>query len=70
MKKTTIELTDEHYFFLKEKAIQIQKQNQRASVVSVIRALIDKDMKESNTKHTKIKASEADKIVSPQENLR
>jgi len=44
-KKTTIELLDEHYFFLKEKALALQKQNKNASIVSIIRDLIDKDMK-------------------------
>jgi hypothetical protein len=46
MKKTTIELTDEQYFFLKEKVLELQKQNQNASVVSIIRALIEKDRAE------------------------
>jgi hypothetical protein len=46
MKKTTIELTDEQYFFLKEKALELQKQNQNASIVSIIRALIEKDRQE------------------------
>jgi hypothetical protein len=46
MKKTTIELTDEQYFFLKEKALELQKQNQNASTVSIIRALIEKDRQE------------------------
>jgi len=43
MKKTTIELTEEQYFFLKEKALELQKQNQNASIVSIIRDLIEKD---------------------------
>jgi len=43
MKKTTIELTDEQYFFLKEKALDLQKHNQNASIVSIIRALVEKD---------------------------
>lgn len=43
MKKTTIELTDEQYFFLKEKALELQKKNQHSSVVSIIRDLIEKD---------------------------
>ena len=46
MKKTTIELTDEQYFFLKERALELQKQNQNASIVSLIRALIDRDREE------------------------
>ena len=48
MRKTTIELTQEQYFFLKEKSLQLQKQNRRGSIVSIIRDLIDKDRKEWN----------------------
>jgi len=44
MKKTTIELTEDQYFFLKEKALSLQKQNKNASVVSIIRDLVEKDM--------------------------
>ena len=43
MRKTTIQLTDEQYFFLKEKALDLQKNNQNASIVSIIRSLIEKD---------------------------
>ncbi len=43
MKKTTIELTNEQYISLKEKALELQKQNQNASIVSIIRDLIEKD---------------------------
>jgi len=46
MRKTTIELTEEQYFFLKEKALELQKQNQNASIVSIIRELIEKDRQE------------------------
>lgn len=42
-KKTTIELSDEHYFFLKEKVLALQKQKKNASIVSIIRNLIEKD---------------------------
>jgi len=48
MRKTTIELTKEQYFFLKEKALELQKQNQNASIVSIIRDLIEKDRQEWN----------------------
>jgi len=48
MRKTTIELTEEHYFFLKEKALELQKQNQKASIVSIIRDLIEKDRQKWN----------------------
>jgi len=46
MRKTTIELPEEQYFFLKEKALELQKQNQNASVVSIIRDLVEKDRQE------------------------
>ena len=53
MKKTTIEISEEQYFFLKEKALELQKQNNRnASIISIIRDLIEKDMQEW---HKKIK---------------
>lgn len=48
IKKTTIELTQEQYFFLKEKALKLQKQNKSASIVSIIRDLIEKDKREWN----------------------
>ena len=43
IKKTTIEITHDQYFFLKEKALALQKQNKNASIVSIIRDLIEKD---------------------------
>ena len=46
MKKTTIEISEEQYFFLKEKALELQKQNKNASIISIIRELIERDMKE------------------------
>ena len=46
MKKTTIEISEEQYFFLKEKALELQKQNKNASIISIIRELIEKDLKE------------------------
>ena len=48
MKKTTIELTEEQYFFLKEKALERQRQKQDGSIVSIIRDLIDKARQEWN----------------------
>jgi hypothetical protein len=45
MRKTTVQLTDEQYFYLKEKALALQKKNQGTSMVSLIRELIDEDMK-------------------------
>ena len=46
MKKTTIELTEDQYFFLKEKALELQKQRKHYSIVSIVRDLIDKDRKD------------------------
>ena len=43
IKKTTIEITQDQYFFLKEKALELQKQNKNSSIVSIIRDLIEKD---------------------------
>jgi len=44
IKKTTIEITQDQYFFLKEKALELQKQNKDASIVSIIRGMIDREM--------------------------
>jgi hypothetical protein len=41
MIKTTIELTEAQYFALKEKVLELQKQN--ASIVSITRDLIERD---------------------------
>lgn len=46
MKKTTIELTEDQYFFLKEKALELQKQKKHYSIVSIIRDLVEKDREE------------------------
>ena len=48
MKKTTIELSEEQYFFLKEKSIALQKQRKNYSIVSIIRDLIEEDRKKWN----------------------
>lgn len=56
MKKTTIEISEDQYFFLKEKALDRQKQNKNASIVSIIRDLVEEDMrvwKKSKTKESK-----------------
>ncbi|MFA5199310.1 MAG: hypothetical protein WC442_00140 [Candidatus Omnitrophota bacterium] len=45
MKKTTIEITEGQYFYLKEKSLQLQKQKKRYSIVSIIRNLIENDRK-------------------------
>jgi len=58
MRKTTIELTEEQHFFLKEKGLELQKQNQNASIVSIIRDLIEKDRQEWNHRN----ASKAKKL--------
>jgi len=48
MKKTTIELTEEQYFFLREKSLSLQKQKKNYSIVSIIRDLIEQDRKKWN----------------------
>ena len=53
IKKTTIEITQDQYFFLKEKALQLQKQNKNASIVSIIRGLIDQAMRKDKNKTEK-----------------
>ncbi|MFH1777841.1 MAG: hypothetical protein ABH952_09840 [Candidatus Omnitrophota bacterium] len=50
IKKTTIEITPDQYFFLKEKAMALQKQNKNASIVSIIRDLIDHAMRKDKNK--------------------
>ncbi len=47
MKKTTIELTEKQYFYLKEKVLNLQKQRKPASIVSIIRDLIEEDRKKN-----------------------
>ncbi len=59
MRKTTIELTEEQYFFLKEKALELQKQNQNASIVSIIRDLIEKDREKSLKEKKGVKGAKA-----------
>jgi hypothetical protein len=46
IRNKAIEPTDEKYFFLKEKVLELQKQNQNAFIVSIIRGLIEKDQLE------------------------
>jgi len=53
MRKTTIQLSDEQYFYLKEKVLTLQKKNQAMSMVSLIRQLIDQDMKRSKEQISK-----------------
>ena len=45
MIKTTIELTEDQYFFLKEKALELQRQKKHYSIVSIIRDLVERDRK-------------------------
>ena len=45
MKKTTIELREEQYFYLLEKALESKKHGKHATMSSLIRDMIDKDMK-------------------------
>jgi predicted CopG family antitoxin len=50
MRKTTIELTDEHYFYLQEKVLELKKRNESVSMASLIRNLIEKDRQTSMKK--------------------
>ena len=43
MRKTTIELTEEQYFYLQEKVLELKKKNESVSMASLIRDLIEKD---------------------------
>ena len=57
-RKTTIELPSEQYFYLKERVLEFQKQNHNASIASIIRGLIEKDMQHWK-KHRVSKANES-----------
>ena len=50
MRKTTIELTEEQYFFLQEKVLELRRKHESASMGSLIRNLIDKDKRASTKK--------------------
>lgn len=51
MKKTTIELSEEQYFFLKEKSLDLQKKRKNYSIVAIIRDLIEEDRKKWKAQH-------------------
>lgn len=53
MRKTTIELTDEQYFYLQEKVLELKKKNERVSMGSFIRNLLDRDMQRKTSKGEK-----------------
>ena len=55
MRRTTIELTDEQYFYLQEKALELRRKNLRASMGSIIRDLIEKDILTSRKQRKKQK---------------
>lgn len=43
-KKTSLELTKDQYFFLREKALALEKkQNQPVAIATLIRELVEKD---------------------------
>ena len=44
IRKTAVQLTDEQFFYPKEKALGLQKKNQTMSMVSLTRELIGADM--------------------------
>ena len=45
MRKTTIVLTEEQYFYLQERAVELKRHTPSASMASVIRDLIERDLK-------------------------
>ena len=45
MRKTTIVLTEEQYFYLQERAVELKRNTPSASMASVIRDLIERDRK-------------------------
>jgi hypothetical protein len=53
MRRTTIELTDEQYFYLQEKVLELKKRSESASMGSLIRDLIERD-KQLSTKKAKV----------------
>ena len=53
MRKTTIELTEDQYFYLMERMLKLRKQSVSASMASLIRDLIEKDM-QANVKKGKV----------------
>jgi hypothetical protein len=52
MRKTTIELPEEQYFFLKERALELQRKDQNASLVSILRELIHREQQRWNKNST------------------
>lgn len=50
MRKTTIELTDDQYFYLQEKVLELKKKGESVSMASLIRDLIEKDSQTSTKK--------------------
>lgn len=50
MIKTTIEIPEDQYFFLKEKALELQKQRKNYSIVSIVRELIEVDQQKWNVR--------------------
>ena len=57
MRKTTIELTEEQYFYLQEKVLELKKKNESASMASLIRELIEQDRQETIEKNKVQKTS-------------
>jgi len=54
MRKTTIVLTEEQYFYLQERAIELKRSTPSASMASVIRDLIERD-REQRSRRKKAK---------------
>lgn len=46
-RRTTILLSKEEYFFLLQKVFDLRKMNRKATIGSLVRGLIDRDIKET-----------------------
>lgn len=49
MRKTTLELEEEQYFYLQEKVLELRRNKQSASMGSLIRDLIDRERKKQTS---------------------
>lgn len=60
MRKTSLELTDEQYFYLQEKVLARRRQGQMVSMAYLVRELIDRDREMAAAEEKKQKGAEND----------
>ncbi len=53
MRKTTIELEEDQYFYLQEKVLELKRKGKSVSMGSLIRELINQDMRTEASKRDK-----------------